>query len=147
MSSTTYVGTRYRNVSKSPPGLWPGLCIVGICIPFLVSGVLKAAHPSAAAAEVAGLGLPAATLLAWLTVIVQLVGSFATIWGGRPIATLGALSLAGFTFLVTFAAHAFWKMPPALQTAEFNVFLEHLSIAGGLLFVAWWKWTEGDRDA
>jgi transmembrane protein len=147
MSSPTYVGTRYRYVSRSTAGLWPGLCIVGICIPFLVSGVLKAAHPSAAAAEVAGLGLPAATLLAWLTVIVQLVGSFATIWGRRPIAVLGALSLAGFTLLVTFAAHAFWRMPPALQTAEFNVFLEHLSIVGGLLFVAWCKWTAGDRDA
>ena len=146
MTAQLHNGTRYRTSTESPTGLWPGLCITGVCIPFLLSGIIKATHPAAATAEVAALGLPAAVMLAWLTVIVQLGGSAAAIWGGRRVGAFGALSLAIFTLLASVVAHAFWTIQSPGQTAELNVFMEHLSIFSGLLFVAWWKWTSGQVD-
>ena len=118
----------------------------GICVPFLISGLVKAVDISAAAAEFAGLGLPAPLLLAWLTVAVQLAGSVTAIWGGRVPATIGALTLAAFTVAATLVAHAFWAVDAALRTAELNIFTEHVSIVCALLFVAWTRWNSRSSD-
>ena len=115
----------------------------GICVPFLISGLIKVVDISAAASEFAGLGLPAPMLLAWLTVAVQLTGSVAAIWGGRVPATIGALALAAFTVAATLVAHSFWAVEPALRAAELNIFTEHVSIVCALLFVAWTRWNAG----
>ena len=118
----------------------------GICVPFLISGLVKAVDPVAAAAEFAGLGLPAPLLLAWLTVVVQLAGSIAAVWAGRVPATIGALALAAFTVAATLVAHAFWAVEPARRAAELNIFTEHVSIVCALLFVAWTRWNAGACD-
>ena len=118
----------------------PTAIIIGICLPFILSGVAKLSNPGAAAGEVAGLGLPMPVLFAWLTIVVQLGGSLAAVFTHGRIAALGALALAGFTVVATLLAHAFWSAPEADKMAQTNIFFEHASITFGLIFVAWCKW-------
>lgn len=109
---------------------------LAVAVPFLLSGVAKLFDFAGAAAEVRGLtGLEPAWLFAALVVVVQLGGS-ALLIAGRHLAWIGAVALAGFTTLATFAAHAFWLKPAAEQFLHRNIFFEHVAIAGGLILVA-----------
>jgi len=125
----------------------PPAFIVGICLPFIVGGIAKLADPAGAAAEVAGLGLPLPQLTAYLTIALQLGGSFAAVFMGRRLAALGALALAVFTIAATLLAHSFWTFAPPLRAPAMNAFVEHLAIVSALLLVAWSKWCHsGDQD-
>ena len=114
-----------------------------ICLPFLVSGFSKLFNPAAAALEVAGLDLPYPALLAWMTIAVQLLGSFAVVFGSRSMAISGSLALACFTVFATVLAHAFWNAAPVLRQEQTNAFIEHLSIISALLLLAYLKWRDG----
>jgi len=109
---------------------------LAVAIPFLISGIAKLLNFPGTVGEVRQLtGLEPATLFAGLVVLTQLGGSALLIAGGR-FAWIGALALAGFTTIATFAAHAFWLKPAAEQSLHRNIFFEHVAIAGGLLLVA-----------
>ena len=109
-------------------------CQALICLPFLVSAAEKTANFPAAVAEVAALGLPAPRATGAAVIALQ-AGAPAMIlldW----FAWAAALALAGFTLLATFLAHRFWALPADRRASARTVFVEHLSIFGGLLLVA-----------
>jgi uncharacterized membrane protein YphA (DoxX/SURF4 family) len=117
----------------------PRLAIAGICLPFLYSALAKLADFNAAAAELGGLGFPAPALFAALTLAFQALASIVVVaMSGRP-AALASLALAAFTIAATLIAHAFWKFEGAARVQQANIFVEHLSIAFGLSFIAWWN--------
>jgi uncharacterized membrane protein YphA (DoxX/SURF4 family) len=65
----------------------------------------------------------------------ELVGSAMVISGrGRWV---GALWLAGFTFIANLLANAFWTVQGAARFPQENAFFEHWGLIGGLLLVAW----------
>ncbi|GLQ51799.1 DoxX family protein [Dyella flava] len=107
------------------------LCLT---LPFWWSGIDKLVHPHAALAEIQGLGLPPSWLLYGLLLIVQLGGSLAIIF--NRFAWLGAGALGVFTAIVTYMAHAFWKLQGPARFAELNDFLEHISLIAGMVFAA-----------
>jgi transmembrane protein len=107
------------------------LCLT---LPFWWSGIDKLFHPHAALAEIQGLGLPPSWLLYGLLLIVQLGGSLAIIF--NRFAWLGAGALGVFTAIVTYMAHAFWKLQGPARFAEMNDFLEHISLMAGMVFAA-----------
>ena len=107
------------------------LCLT---LPFWWSGIDKLVHPHAALAEIQGLGLPPSWLLYGLLLIVQLGGSLAIIF--NRFAWLGAGALGVFTAIVTYMAHAFWKLQGPVRFAEMNDFLEHISLIAGMVFAA-----------
>jgi uncharacterized membrane protein YphA (DoxX/SURF4 family) len=107
----------------------PRLLIFGICLPFLFSGVAKLLDFNGAVAEFAAFfGFPA--LFAALTIALQLGASAVAIAMSGRAAVLAALALALFTVAATVLAHSH----------QITIFVEHLSIAFALAFVAWWNW-------
>jgi uncharacterized membrane protein YphA (DoxX/SURF4 family) len=106
----------------------PRSLIAGICLPFLYSGVTKALDFEGAVAEFAAVGLPAGFVP--LTIALQLGASAAAITLRSVPAIIAALALAAFTIGATVIAHSH----------QVVIFVEHLSIAFSLAFVAWWNW-------
>jgi uncharacterized membrane protein YphA (DoxX/SURF4 family) len=106
---------------------------VALALPFVASGLLKAANFEGAVAEVAGLGVPAPSVAAALTILVQLAGSILLF---TPLLWLGAGMLAVFTAIATVLAHAFWSVPADLRIPQLMIFLEHAAIAGGFAAAA-----------
>ncbi|MDQ8022837.1 MAG: DoxX family protein [Moraxellaceae bacterium] len=120
------------------PDLVARLLIAGLCLPYLISGVLKSFRFAGAVEEFAGLGFPRPAVFAVMTIALQLCASVAVIvLAGWP-AALGALALAAFTFSASLMVHAFWKKRGVARFQQTNIFVEHVALTCGLLFVAWW---------
>lgn len=87
------------------PLTWRRLALLGLVLPYLVSGVLKALDFAVAQAEVAGLiGGTAVAPITAAVIALQLGGSALLLRGGR-LAWLGGVALAVFTLAATFLAH------------------------------------------
>lgn len=80
------------------------------------------------------MGLPASWMLYTLLLLVQLGGSFTII--ANRYAWLGTGALAVFTAIVTYLAHAFWKLEGPARFAEMNDFMEHIALIAGFAFAA-----------
>ncbi|XAH23837.1 DoxX family protein [Xylophilus sp. GW821-FHT01B05] len=88
-----------------------------------------------AVAEAQHFGLAPAWAVAALTIAVEL-GASALLIVGR-LSWLAAGSLGVFTMLATLVAHNFWAFhDPAERFREFNTFLEHIGLVGGLALAA-----------
>ncbi|MGC3962186.1 MAG: DoxX family protein [Rhodocyclaceae bacterium] len=85
-------------------------------------------------AEMAYFGLNPAAVFNVAVIVVLLVGSALVIFD--VLAWLGAGMLIVFTVLTIPIAHNFWAMAEPQRTAEFHVFIEHISLIGGLMVVA-----------
>lgn len=116
----------------------PGVAVIArvlLTSPFWVSAGLKAADPSAAAAEVVSFGLRPAALFAALVILVQAGGSAAVILGRSD--RLGAAVLIAFTVLASLIGHAFWlETDAAPRLHELNAFLANIGLTGGLVLAA-----------
>ena len=116
---------------------WRRLALLGLLLPYLISGVLKLLDFAGAQAEVAGLlgGVAVAPITA-AVVAVQLGGS-ALLLRGRRLAWLGGMALAAFTLAATLLAHRWWHLPPGSDRAHaFNGFWEHIALVAALLYAA-----------
>lgn len=102
---------------------------------FWASGLAKLIDFQAGTAEMAHFGLNPPALLNTLVLITQLGGSLLIIL--NKWAWLGAGALAVFTALTIPIAHDFWTMEEPMKTLEFYVVVEHVSIIGALMVVAY----------
>ncbi len=102
---------------------------------FWASGLAKAIDFNAAIAEMSHFNLAPPVLYAVATIIVQLVGSLLIIFNRWT--WLGAGALGIFTLLTIPIVHTFWSMEEPFKTMEFYTVMEHISIVGGLMVVAW----------
>ncbi len=102
---------------------------------FWLSGIAKLADFNAGVAEMAHFGLEPAMLFNIATAITQLVGSALII--ANRWTWLGAGMLAVFTALTIPIAHNFWTMQEPFRTIEFYVVMEHITVIGALMVVAW----------
>ena len=107
----------------------PRLLIAGICLPFLFSGLAKLTDFHGAVAEFSAFFTQPAVFAA-LTIALQLGASLVAIALPGKAAVAAALALAVFTVAATILAHSH----------QASIFVEHLSIAFALAFVAWWNW-------
>jgi len=110
------------------------LARIALTLPYWWSGIDKLFHPFAALDEIRSMGLPSSWLLYVLLLIVQLGGSLAIIV--NRYAWLGAGALAVLTGIVTYLAHAFWKLEGPARFAEMNDFMEHIALMAGFAFAA-----------
>ncbi|ACA18782.1 DoxX family protein [Methylobacterium sp. 4-46] len=107
------------------------LCVVAL---FLWSGFGKLMNPGGVTAAIAGKGLPAPQILAYLTIAAEL-GLGALIALGL-YARAAAVALAAFTVLTVVFFHNFWAMTgEAVRTNQIQA-LKNLSIIGALLMIA-----------
>lgn len=102
---------------------------------FWASGIAKLVDFPAAVGEMTHFGLNPPAVFAVATIMVQLVGSLLIILNRWT--WLGAGALAVFTLLTIPIAHNFWAMEEPFKTIEFYVVMEHISIVGALMVVAW----------
>jgi transmembrane protein len=102
---------------------------------FWASGLAKAIDFNAAIAEMAHFNLAPPVIYAVATIIVQLVGSLLIIFNRWT--WLGAGALGIFTLLTIPIVHTFWSMEEPFKTMEFYTVMEHISVVGGLMVVAW----------
>jgi len=107
---------------------------IALALLFLWSGYEKLAHPASTVAYMQSYGLPAADLLMWPALLLELVGGamLALGWKARWV----ALALAGYTFAATFVFHAYWSAPADQVVNEQIHFMSNLAIAGGLLLIS-----------
>ena len=100
---------------------------------FLVAGIRKLMAPAAAAGYFTKLGFPAADLLVWVVIAVEIGGATLLIlgWQTRRAAWL----LIAFTVIATAMAHRFWQFDAAQYANQLNHFLKNAAIVGGLLYV------------
>ena len=102
---------------------------------FWGSGLSKLIDFSGGVAEMAHFGLEPAVAFNIAVIVTQLGGSALVIL--NRFAWLGAGALAVFTALTIPIAHGFWAMEEPMKTFEFYVVMEHISVIGGLMVVAW----------
>ncbi len=111
------------------------IALLGLCAAYIQGGLMKLFDFNAAVAETQSFGLPFAAAATAATIVTELAGSALILTG--IYRWLGALWLAGFTLLATFAANRFWEMQPPQRFMVENSFFEHLGLIGGFLLVAW----------
>ncbi len=124
-------------LKPATPAPWRRLALLGLLLPYLISGVLKLLDFAGAQAEVTGLlGGVAVVPITAAVIALQLGGSALLLSGGR-LAWLGGVALAAFTLAATFLAHRWWPLPPGPDRVHaFNGFWEHIALVAELLCAA-----------
>lgn len=112
--------------------LYPvGRALAGLL--FLVSGINKILGFSYVAGWMAASGMPAATPLLALTILLEVGGGLALITGFQARIAAGALAL--FLVPVTLIFHGFWHADPAEFQNQLNHFFKNVAILGGMLIL------------
>jgi putative oxidoreductase len=100
---------------------------------FLWSGYGKLVSIDGNVAYMQAVGLPAAGLLIWVALLVELLGGAMLLTGWR--ARWAAAVLALFTVVATFLFHAYWNAPADQALNQQIHFMKNIAIIGGLLVV------------
>jgi uncharacterized membrane protein YphA (DoxX/SURF4 family) len=112
-----------------------GIAFLTLCAAYIEGGLSKLSNITASLAEMEGFHLHPAGMYLAAVITTELGGSAMVISGrGRWV---GALWLAGFTFIANLMANAFWTAQGAARFPQENAFFEHWGLIGGLLLVAW----------
>lgn len=105
-----------------------------LAILFITSGFGKIGGFEGTAGYIASKGLPMASVVAALTIVIELGGGLAILFGF--FTRWVALALAVFTVLAGLIFHAYWAVPPE-QVMNVQIhFWKNISIAGGFLILA-----------
>lgn len=113
------------------------LALVGrilLALMFVLAGYSKITGFDGTVGYIASKGLPAPSLLAVLTLIVEISAGLAIVVGFGT--RWAALILAGFTLLASLIFHNFWAVPAAQQMVQQLLFMKNMSVIGGLLVLA-----------
>lgn len=104
---------------------------IGLAAVFLWSGYGKLVHMDGNVGYMKASGLPAAELLIWPAMVIELVAGAMLLVGWK--ARWAAMALVLFTLPATFIFHAYWSVP-ADQALNAQIhFMKNLAIVGGLL--------------
>jgi transmembrane protein len=123
-------------VSAITGSTWFGyLARIVLTFGFWASGLAKLIDFQGGVAEMAHFGLEPAVAFNIATIITQLGGSLLVILNRWT--WLGAGALAVFTALTIPIAHSFWTMEEPFKTMEFHVVMEHITVIGAMMVVAW----------
>jgi putative oxidoreductase len=101
---------------------------------FITSGFGKITGFEGAVGYIASKGLPLASVVAALTILVELGGGLAVLFGF--LTRWAALALAVFSLLAGFIFHAYWGVPADQVMGQQINFWKNVSIAGGFLVLA-----------
>jgi transmembrane protein len=132
-SQTTTFGNPIEILTGSS---WFGyLARILLTFSFWGSGLSKLIDFQGGVAEMAYFGLEPAVAFNIATIVTQLGGALLVILNRWT--WLGAGALGVFTALTIPLVHHFWTMEEPFKTLEFYVVMEHITVIGGLMVVAW----------
>ena len=116
----------------APNALLVGRILFGIL--FLVAGIMKAMNLGGTTGYMTRLGFPMPEVMAWLSMLIEVVGGILIIvgWQTRRMAWFLVLYL----IIATGAAHRFWDYPEAQRGNQINHFLKNLALMGGAIYIA-----------
>jgi len=100
---------------------------------FLWSGYSKLAYLGPNVGYMKAYGLPAAELLIWPALALELIAGAMLLLGWKT--RWAALALVLFTIPATFIFHAYWSVPADQALNQQIHFVKNLAIVGGLLSV------------
>lgn len=101
---------------------------------FVMAGFSKIGGFEGTVGYIASKGLPLASVVAVLTIILEIAGGLAIMVGYK--ARIAAFLLGGFTLLAAFIFHNFWAAPAEQAFVQNMLFMKNISIAGGLFLLA-----------
>ena len=101
---------------------------------FLLGGLRKLFHFSAAIAEQEHFGLRPGWLWAAVTILIELGGSLLVLSGYAV--WLGAGALGCLTAVAMLKADNFWTTSGEARVTQANTFFEHLGLIGGFVLIA-----------
>lgn len=104
------------------------IALLALCAAYLQGGLDRLLDFGSAVAEAQHFGLPFASVIAAATIVTELVASALILSGLHR--RIGALWLAGFTLIATFA-NRFWEIPQPDHFMVGNAFFEYLGLGGG----------------
>ena len=114
------------------------LALVGrilLALMFVLAGVSKIGGFAGTVGYMQAKGVPAASVLAALTIILELGGGLALVFGFYT--RWVALAMGLFTILVSLIFHNYWAMADAQQIANNQLFfMKNISVAGGMFVLA-----------
>jgi putative oxidoreductase len=119
------------------PSLQNPVALIGrilLAVMFVLAGVGKITGFAGAVGYMQSAGVPAASALAVLAILVEVGGGIALIVGLQT--RLAAFGLAVFTLIASLIFHPFWTLPDAQQMVPQLLFMKNVSVIGGLLVVA-----------
>ena len=105
-----------------------------LALMFVLAGFSKIAGFAGTVGYMHSKGMPAAELLAALTIVLEIGGGLALMFGFMT--RWAALALAAFTLLASLIFHNFWAVPEAQKMVQNLMFMKNLSVIGGLLVLA-----------
>jgi putative oxidoreductase len=100
---------------------------------FIKSGFDKIGSFEGTAGFIAGQGLPMPHILAAISIVIELGGGLAVLFGWKT--RWVALALAAFLVVITPIFHNFWAAPPARAMSQEINFMKNLSILGGIFLL------------
>lgn len=101
---------------------------------FVMAGFSKIGGFEGTVGYIASKGLPLASIVAVLTILLEIAGGLAIIVGYK--ARIAAFLLGGFTLMAAFIFHNFWAVPAEQAFVQNMLFMKNISIAGGLFLLA-----------
>ena len=107
---------------------------IAIAALFLPAGLNKLMGIEGTTGYFDSLGLPAAALLVWVVIAIEVLGGIALILGYQT--RLVAIGLAIFTVVASIAGHAFWAAPADAAFIAQLLFYKNIAVTGGLLILA-----------
>ena len=120
-----------------PNSLQTPLALIGrilLALMFVLSGFAKLTGFNGTAGYIGSAGLPAPALLAALTIVLELGGGLALVFGYQT--RWVALAMGLFTLLVSFIFHPFWAVPADQAMVTQLLFMKNISVAGGMFALA-----------
>lgn len=101
---------------------------------FIYAGLTKLLAFEGVVQYIESKSLPYSSILAVLTIALELVAGALIVVGYK--AKVAAFALALFTLLAAVLFHNFWTYPVEQQHVQTLLFIKNISIAGGLLFLS-----------
>jgi uncharacterized membrane protein YphA (DoxX/SURF4 family) len=116
---------------------WPWVLVaarLALTSAYLLGGMTKLFHFSAAIAEQERFGMRPAWLCAAVTILIELGGSALVVSG--HVVWLGAGALGCLTAIAMLRADNFWTKSGDERVAQASTFFEHLGLIGGFVLIA-----------
>jgi len=112
----------------------PLLARILLALIFVLAGISKLADPSHTVGQMASHGIPLPNVLVFGAIAVELIGGLVLMagWHGR----LAALVLGAYTLTLALIFHPYWAASGAEAGTQHALFFGHLSMIGGMLYVA-----------
>lgn len=96
---------------------------------FIQAGISKLMDVSGTVAYFQGLGIPLASAVIWIVILIELVGGLLILTG--LYTRIAASILALFCIFAAFTGHSDWS-----NVTDFQAFMKDIAITGGLFYIA-----------